>query len=176
MTDALRGKDVTKLEVLVQQSLFTQLQNSLQLLSDEDAGWQTNFVIVTILDAFTALGLELDKVQDLKERVEHLRNGEDEYRIDLRGRFDAFLASQVTENLDLVFEGANSSTIFGRQSIEERARSAINAADSNGKLKMVSTVLLNSASSSPELGQLLALRQLILSVEGTNISVFHLIS
>lgn len=175
-TDALRGKDVTKVEALVQESWATQLQSSLQLLFSEDAGWETKFAIVTILDAFTTLGFGLDKIQDLREGADHVLHGEDEHGVDLRSRFDAFLASQATENLDLTFEGANSSTILGRQSIVERARSVISAAGGTGKLKMVNSVLLSSTGSPATLGKLLALRQIILSVEGTVIPIYKLVS
>lgn len=164
-TEAIKKKDLSKVETLVEDSLFIQLQASLQELCDETAERDNDLAIVSILDAFTALGLDREKAREIQNSTQTIRNGETEASIDVTNRLNVFLASQTTEDLDNELGGTDCSSIHGRLSIREQTRSAMSA-DKDGKMRLVTSILSGSTVSSLQLGQLLAVRQIILSVDG----------
>jgi len=165
---------VTKVEALVHDSLFAQLQASLTDLSDDgDSDWDTDLAVVSILSAFVVLGLEQEKVRGLKEKVQDLRMGKSENGINIKNRLDAFISSQMIEISDdgLAFEGADSSSIHGRLLVQEKTQLVLSTVDRDGKLRLVKSILSGSTGRLLELGQILAVRQIILSIDGTFIPV-----
>jgi nucleolar pre-ribosomal-associated protein 2 len=166
-------KDLSEVNSSLKESLFLQLQNAIQKPRKEKSAKRkqsetdSTLVILSILDALSALGVDESKRAELRESAKSFTDVANDSEINVGMRLDLLIASHAVKTSDIELcnqlEG-DISTVYGRQSIVEKTQAALNGAENQRKLALLESVLNDS--DCIQLDKLLAARLIVLSTEG----------
>jgi hypothetical protein len=167
----LSDKDLAKFGVRLIGGLFAQAERYIEeLRRSKIANPELDLKLLAILDGLNNIG-----ANDVRSRLTTqcqalLQSNTSEISAPMRARLQLFLASNYSTTSEEVVPRdltvAEYSNIDGRNAIRQQVHSILKTTEEENYLVVLKTILLNDSNSGLKLGQLLAVREMILQMKG----------
>jgi len=170
--EVIRKDDLEATTAMFKGSILLQLEDLLQQSQTEKRSIQSDsLMILSIIEALEALGLESSKLVELENDAKAFSDSF-QGELQIGKRLDTFIITHKPKIVDKKLEaqlGGDVSTVYGRQSILEKTWSAIVGKSKQEKLKLLKSIFGRELVGLERLDKLLAAREVIKSIEGIQI-------
>lgn len=172
----LNEKELAKFGGRLIGSLFEQAQSCIeQLKTSKTAQLELNLQLVTMLDALTNAGGSDVKSRFTAQCQALLESNDSEFSSLIRARLQLYLAANFSrtseENAVRSLAVAEYSKIDGRNAIRQQVHSILETSQEGNRLDVLKTILLSDSDSGLTVGQLLAVREMILQLKGRSLII-----